>query len=86
MEAGGYVLRIREPDWFEHRLLKGPDTNVNLHVFSAAEGSWHRDFRNVTAYGFSVRGEAGDGFRLRRLWPLPVGGVLNQRALSRSCK
>ena len=34
MEAAGYVLRIREPDWFEHRLFKGPDTNVNLHVFS----------------------------------------------------
>lgn len=34
LEAHGYVLRIREPDWFEHRLLKGPDTNVNLHVFS----------------------------------------------------
>ena len=24
LEAAGYVLRIREPDWFEHRLLKGP--------------------------------------------------------------
>lgn len=35
MEEAGYVLRIREPDWFEHRLLKGPDTDVNLHVFSA---------------------------------------------------
>jgi GrpB-like predicted nucleotidyltransferase (UPF0157 family) len=34
MEAAGYVLRIREPDWFEHRLFKGPDTNVNLHTFS----------------------------------------------------
>jgi GrpB-like predicted nucleotidyltransferase (UPF0157 family) len=34
LEAAGYVLRIREPEWFEHRLLKGPDTNVNLHVFS----------------------------------------------------
>jgi Uncharacterized conserved protein len=34
MEAAGYVLRIREPDWHEHRLFKGPDTNVNLHVFS----------------------------------------------------
>jgi GrpB-like predicted nucleotidyltransferase (UPF0157 family) len=34
LEAAGYVLRIREPDWFEHRLFKGPDTNVNLHVFS----------------------------------------------------
>src|SRR3954452_25524843 len=35
LEAAGYVLRIREPDWFEHRLFKGPDTNINLHVFSA---------------------------------------------------
>ena len=34
LETAGYVLRIREPDWFQHRLLKGPDTNVNLHVFS----------------------------------------------------
>jgi len=35
LEAAGYVLRIREPDWFEHRLFKGPDTDVNLHVFAA---------------------------------------------------
>lgn len=34
MEAPDYVLRIREPDWHEHRLSKGPDTNFNLHVFS----------------------------------------------------
>ena len=34
MEQSGYVLRIREPDWFQHRLFKGPDTNINLHVFS----------------------------------------------------
>jgi len=34
MEAAGYVLRIREPHWYEHRVLKGPDTNINLHVFS----------------------------------------------------
>ena len=34
MEAAGYVLRIREPDWYEHRVFKGPDTTVNLHVFS----------------------------------------------------
>jgi GrpB-like predicted nucleotidyltransferase (UPF0157 family) len=35
LEAAGYVLRIRESDWHEHRLFKGPDTNVNLHVFSS---------------------------------------------------
>lgn len=33
LEAAGYRLAIREPDWFEHRAFKGPDTNVNLHVF-----------------------------------------------------
>lgn len=35
LEAAGYVLRIREPEWYEHRVFKGPDTNINLHVFSA---------------------------------------------------
>jgi GrpB-like predicted nucleotidyltransferase (UPF0157 family) len=34
LEAAGYVLRIREPDWHEHRVFKGPDMDVNLHVFS----------------------------------------------------
>src|SRR5215472_480818 len=34
MEAVGYVLHIRQPEWHQHRLLKGPDTNINLHVFS----------------------------------------------------
>ena len=36
LEVAGYVLRIREdePDWYDHRVFKGPDTNVNLHVFS----------------------------------------------------
>jgi GrpB-like predicted nucleotidyltransferase (UPF0157 family) len=34
LEAAGYILRIREPHWLEHRLFKGPDTDVNLHVFS----------------------------------------------------
>jgi GrpB-like predicted nucleotidyltransferase (UPF0157 family) len=35
LEAVGYTLRIREPDWYEHRLLKKADPIVNLHVFSA---------------------------------------------------
>lgn len=36
LEKAGYVLRIREsePDWYDHRVFKGPETNVNLHVFS----------------------------------------------------
>jgi GrpB-like predicted nucleotidyltransferase (UPF0157 family) len=35
LEAAGYVLRIREPEWFEHRLFKGPENDINLHVFPA---------------------------------------------------
>src|SRR5215813_11377115 len=34
LEAAGYVLRIREPDWYEHRLFNGPDTRIGLHTFS----------------------------------------------------
>ena len=34
LTAAGYRLVIREPEWFEHRVFKGPDTNVNLHVYS----------------------------------------------------
>lgn len=35
LQAAGYVLQIRETDWYEHRMFKGPDTDINLHVFSA---------------------------------------------------
>ena len=35
LERAGYVLRIREPNWYQHRVFKGPDTDINLHVFSA---------------------------------------------------
>ena len=33
--AAGYQLAIREPGWFEHRLLRGSKPSVNLHTFSA---------------------------------------------------
>src|SRR5262245_9702811 len=34
LEAAGYVLRIREPDWYEHRMFNRCDMALNLHVFS----------------------------------------------------
>lgn len=34
LEQAGYVLRIREPNWYEHRLLRGIGPAVNLHVLS----------------------------------------------------
>jgi GrpB-like predicted nucleotidyltransferase (UPF0157 family) len=45
MEAAGYVLVIREPEWFEHRVFKGPDANVNLHVFTAGSSEVERMLR-----------------------------------------
>lgn len=45
LEAAGYVLRIREEDWFQHRLLKGPDTDINLHVFSQGTSEVERMLR-----------------------------------------
>ena len=35
LESTGYRLHIRESDWYEHRMFKGPDTDINLHAFSA---------------------------------------------------
>ena len=45
LESAGYILRIREPEWFEHRLFKGPDTDINLHVFSSGTSEIDRMFR-----------------------------------------
>ena len=45
LEAAGYVLRIREEDWFQHRLLKEPDTDINLHVFSQGTSEIERMLR-----------------------------------------
>jgi GrpB-like predicted nucleotidyltransferase (UPF0157 family) len=33
LERAGYTLRIREHHWHKHRMFKGPDTDINLHVF-----------------------------------------------------
>jgi GrpB-like predicted nucleotidyltransferase (UPF0157 family) len=33
LESAGYVLRVREPDWYDHRLLHGFDPLANVHVF-----------------------------------------------------
>jgi GrpB-like predicted nucleotidyltransferase (UPF0157 family) len=45
LEAAGYVLRIREPEWSEHRLFRGPDTEINLHVFGSGAAEVERMLR-----------------------------------------
>jgi GrpB-like predicted nucleotidyltransferase (UPF0157 family) len=48
LEAAGFVLRAREPDWQEHRVLRGQDPASILHVWSpgSQEVARHRVFRD----------------------------------------
>lgn len=48
LEAAGFVLRVREPDWEEHRLVRGREPASNVHVFSpgAREPQRHLKFRD----------------------------------------
>ena len=48
LEKAGYAMRVREPDWYGHRMLKGTNPEVNLHVFSIGCGEAQRmlDFRD----------------------------------------
>jgi GrpB-like predicted nucleotidyltransferase (UPF0157 family) len=34
LEDAGYVLRVREPDFEEHRMFRTPEKDVHVHVFS----------------------------------------------------
>lgn len=35
LASAGYDLRVREPDWNEHRMLRTPEQDVHVHVYSA---------------------------------------------------
>jgi len=56
LTAAGYRLVIREPDWFEHRLFKGPGTDINMHVFS--DGSAEID--RMLGFRDRLRADEGD--------------------------
>jgi GrpB-like predicted nucleotidyltransferase (UPF0157 family) len=34
LEAAGYVLRVREPEWNEHRMFRTPEKDVHIHLYS----------------------------------------------------
>lgn len=56
LEAAGFELRIREPWWYGHRVLRAAAPNCNLHVFGydSPELVKHRIFRDW------LRGNAGE--------------------------
>jgi GrpB-like predicted nucleotidyltransferase (UPF0157 family) len=35
LETAGYVLRVREPEWHEHRMFRTPAKDVHIHIYSA---------------------------------------------------
>jgi GrpB-like predicted nucleotidyltransferase (UPF0157 family) len=35
LEAAGYVLRVREPEWNEHRMFRTPARDVHVHIYSS---------------------------------------------------
>ena len=56
LEAVGYVLRIREPERHQRRMLTGPGTSLNLHVFSSS----CREIDRVLAFRDRLRSNVDD--------------------------
>jgi GrpB-like predicted nucleotidyltransferase (UPF0157 family) len=56
LEAAGYALWVREPDWHEHRVFKGPDADVKLHTFSAD----CREIERMVRFRDRLRSDAED--------------------------
>lgn len=46
--AAGYTLRVREPDWHQHRMLRTPELDVHIHIFTTGcvEHTRHVLFRD----------------------------------------
>jgi len=61
--AAGYVLRVREPDWHEHRMFRTPELDAHIHIFSpgCVEVARHIAFRN------HLRSHAEDRLRYEAL-------------------
>jgi len=56
LESAGYLLRIREPHWHEHRMFKGPGADINLHVYSSGCAEINR----ILTFRDRLRNDAAD--------------------------
>ena len=61
--SAGYVLRVREPDWHQHRMFRTPELDVHVHIFSTGcvEVARHLAFRD------HLRNHAEDRMRYEAL-------------------
>jgi GrpB-like predicted nucleotidyltransferase (UPF0157 family) len=59
LERAGYRLVVREPDWHEHRMLDGPDTEINLHIFTFGSS----EITRMIAFRDRLRTDDGDRVR-----------------------
>ena len=55
LERAGYELRVREPEFHQHRMFSTPEQDVQLHVFSAGSSEAAR----VLTFRDRLRGNAG---------------------------
>jgi GrpB-like predicted nucleotidyltransferase (UPF0157 family) len=86
LEAAGFELRIREPEWEEHRCLGGQEPLTNLHVWSpgsieprrtAAFRDWLRDHEDDRrAYAELKRVLAEKGFTDVMHYNTAKGGLI----------
>jgi GrpB-like predicted nucleotidyltransferase (UPF0157 family) len=61
--AAGYVLRVREPDWRQHRMLRTPQLDVHVHIFS----SGCVEVARMLAFRNRLRSNAEDRLRYEAL-------------------
>ena len=54
--AAGYAMRVREPDWNEHRMLRTPEKDVHIHIYSAG----CREIERNVMFRDRLRQNAGD--------------------------
>jgi GrpB-like predicted nucleotidyltransferase (UPF0157 family) len=54
--AAGYFLRVREPDWNEHRMLRTSEKDVHIHIYSTG----CREIDRNVMFRDRLRQNAGD--------------------------
>ncbi|MEX2558182.1 MAG: GrpB family protein [Actinomycetota bacterium] len=63
LARAGYTLRVREPRWHEHRMFRGSDPAVNLHVHTLGCPEIDR----MLTFRDRLRADAGERLRYERV-------------------